>query len=202
MGMGGAGCIMSVPLLQVPEAHYQDCLDESRAGAGDMRVYECARWQGDTRLTHINGMFQIDLHGDRSGLFESGRQIISFHHWKEGWWDGHNLGNVRLGRETWFPLDAMHLVADVCDTCFLQRWQFGNETMLSNGYTISLYPTGALDKFEKHRGLEKVELTWQNLGKVDGSMNSGWDHYLGPVREPLELEKDKIQYRFFGCLCG
>lgn len=196
MGFGGAGVLLSLPLLELVDRHYQDCIDESGAGAGDMRVYECIRWYSDTGLQHINGMFQIDLHGDRSGLFESGRKILSLHHWKEGWWDEGQLGTPRPGRATWFPMDTMNLVADVCAECFLQRWQFGDDLLVSNGYTIATYPNGALSKFDTHRGLEKVEETWIKPGVIQGANNPGWDHYLGVVRPPLELEHDKIQYRF------
>ena len=202
MGLGGAGLFLSVPLLQVLEAHYQNCLDESLASAGDLRLFECAQGFGDTRLTHISGLHQIDLHGDRSGLFESGRKLLSLHHWKEGWWDEGNLGNDRGTRWTWFPMDAMHLVADICDTCFLQRWQSSDDMVLSNGYSISTYPTGALNRFEKYHGFEKVERTWLVTGHVEGSINPGFDHYIGLVRPPLKLEEEKIQYRFLDAVAA
>ena len=196
MAFGGAGVLLSVPLLELVDRHYQDCIDESHANAGDMRIYECIRWYSDTGLQHVNGLFQIDLHGDRSGLFESGRKILSLHHWKEGWWDEGQLGTLRPGHANWFPMDTMNLVADVCAECFLQRWQFGDDLVVSNGYTIATYPTGALTKFEKHRGLEKVEETWLKPGIIQGANNPGWDHYLGVMRPPLQLEYEKIQYRF------
>ena len=196
MGLGGAGVFLSMPLLEILEKHHKDCLEETRSNAGDLRIYECIKWYGDTRLTHVSGLHQIDLHGDRSGLFESGRNLLSLHHWKEGWWDEGNLGNFRPGRGSWFPMDAMHLVADICAGCFLQRWQFGNDTVLSNGYSIAEYPTGALNKFPRFHGLEKVEQTWLAPGLVDGSLNSGFDHYLGVTRPMLKLEEDKLQYRF------
>ena len=200
MGLGGAGLFLSIPLLEVMEAHYQDCLDESLSAAGDLRLFECAQGFGGTRLTHVNGLHQIDLHGDRSGLFESGRSLLSLHHWKEGWWDEANLGNDRGDRWSWFPMDAMHLIADICDTCFLQRWQSSDDMILSNGYSISSYPTGALNDFEKYHGLEKVERTWLVSGLVEESLNPGYDHYLGLVRPPLKLEEDKIQYRFLDAI--
>ncbi|KAL9126768.1 MAG: hypothetical protein Q9217_004237 [Psora testacea] len=196
MAFGGAGIFLSLPLLELLDAHYKDCIKESLAATGDLRVLECVNWYTDARLTHINGLFQIDLHGDRSGLFESGRKILSLHHWKGGWWDEGNLGNIRIGHETWFPMDVMHLVADICDTCFLQRWQFENDVVLANGYSISSYPRNALMNFKKHQGLEKVELTWLTPAHIKGSRNKGFDHYIGPTRPPLKLEEDKLQYRF------
>ena len=196
MGLGGAGVFLSISLLEVSEKHCEECLAESLSGAGDIRIYECVRWYSDDRLTHVGGLHQIDMHGDGSGLFESGRNILSLHHWKGGWWDEGNLGIFRLGRETWFPMDAMHLVADVCGGYFLQRWQFGSDTILSNGYSIAEYPTGALSKFRKRRGLEKVEKTWIQSEPINDSFNPGYDHYLGVTRPAFKLEEDKIQYRF------
>ena len=189
MAFGGAGVFLSLPLAAVLDAHYDECRKRSRAGAGDMRIRECIVWHTDTKLTHVPGLHQIDLHGDRSGLFESGRLPLSLHHWKEGWWDEKGYGS-------WFPMAAMHLVADVCGDCFLQRWQFQGDMVLSNGYSIAEYPTGAWGDVEKAGHLERPEYTWLPGGVVDGSNNAGWDHYLGPLRPMMELEKEKIQYRF------
>lgn len=196
MGMGGAGVFLSVPLAGVLHENYQSCRDRSGAGAGDIRIFECIEWHTDVKLTHITGLHQIDLHGDRSGLFESGRQLLTVHHWKEGWWDEDGMRLVDSRPMNWFPMASMHLVASVCYTCFLQRWQFGNDMVLSNGYSIATYPTGELGKFPKDMGLQKVEHTWLTPAVIEGSHNEGFDHYLGPLRPGLELERDKIQYRY------
>ena len=189
MAFGGAGVFLSIPLAAVIDANYQDCKDRSGASAGDMRIRECIIWHSDTKLTHLEGLHQIDMHGDVSGVYESGRLPLSLHHWKQGWWDLQGYG-------TWFPLHKMHFVADVCGGCFLQRWWFDGDVVLANGYSISMYPTGALDGLEKSGQLGRVEDTWEDAGVVEGSNNKGWDHYLGPLRPPLELEREKIQYRF------
>ena len=189
MGFGGAGVFLSIPLAAVINEHYNDCRERSRAGAGDMRILECIKWNTDTKLTHIPGLHQIDLHGDRSGLFESGRMLLSLHHWKEGWWDEDGVG-------TWFPMSAMHLVADVCGECFLQRWQFGTDMIFSNGYSIATYPKGHLSRSKNSTDFAKVENTWVRAGLIEGSFNKGYDHYLGPLRPKLELEEEKLQYRF------
>lgn len=189
MGFGGAGIFLSIPMAAVLDKCYEACKRRSGAGAGDLRIVECINWHSRTKLTHINGLHQIDMHGDRSGLLESGRLLLSFHHWKGGWWDEGGYG-------TWFPLHAMHYVADVCGDCFLQRWQFGDDMILSNGYTIATYPTGAQKKVD----LDMAEGTWMDAGLVDDSNNGGWDHYVGPLRPMLELEKEKIQYRFLDAM--
>ena len=197
IGMGGAGIFLSVPLAEILSANHDECKKNSRMGFGDHKIYECIDRHTKTPLTALPGLHQIDIHGDRSGVFESGRQILTLHHWKEGYWDekGQGPDGIRHGR--WFPMDQMSLVADVCDTCFLQRWQFGQDTILSNGYSISLYPKGALSPTKKHpMRLDKVEYTWVMPVNVEGSLNKGWDHYLGPLRPPLKLEEEKIPYRF------
>ena len=197
IGMGGAGIFLSVPLAEIVNANHDECKKNSRMGFGDHKIYECIERHAKIPLTSLPGLHQIDIHGDRSGVFESGRQILTLHHWKEGYWDerGEGPDGIRHGR--WFPMDQMSLVTDVCDTCFLQRWQFGHDILLSNGYSISLYPKGALSPTKKKPlRLDKLEYTWVTPVKVEGSFNDGWDHYLGPLRPPLKLEEEKIPYRF------
>ena len=149
---------------------------------------ECVYRYTQTKLTHIPELHQFDLGGDVSGIYESGRLPLSLHHWKRGWWD------ERDGPA--FPVVAMHLISDICGDCFLQRWQFKGDMILSNGYSIATYPRGALHKFKDGMDLSKVENTWAPIRTVENSVNRGTDHDVGPDRPMLELEKDKIQYRF------
>ena len=149
---------------------------------------ECIYRHTRTKLTHVSELHQFDLGGDVSGIYESGRQPLSLHHWKRGWW------NERDGPA--FPIVAMHVISDICSECFLQRWQFKGDMILSNGYSIATYPTGALHKFKDGMDLSKVENTWVPVRTVEKSVNRGTDHDVGPDRPMLELEKDKIQYRF------
>ena len=197
IGMGGAGIFLSVPLAAIVDAKHDECKHNSRMTFGDHKIYECIERHTRTPLTVLPGLHQIDIHGDRSGVFESGRQLLTLHHWKEGYWDekGEGPDGIRHGR--WFPMDQMSLVTDICDTCYLQRWQFGEDTILSNGYSISTYPKGALSpKKKKPLRLDKMEYTWVTPIKVEESRNKGWDHYLGPLRPSLKLEEEKIPYRF------
>lgn len=197
IGMGGAGIFLSVPLAEIVDANHDECKKNSRMTFGDHKIYECIERYTKTPLTSLPGLYQIDIHGDRSGLFESGRQILTLHHWKEGYWDENGEGPDGIRHQRWFPMDHMSLVTDVCDRCYLQRWQFGADTILSNGYSISLYPKGALStKKNKQLRLDKMEYTWVTPMKVEDSFNEGWDHYLGPLRPPLKLEEEKIPYRF------
>ena len=149
---------------------------------------ECVYKYSRAKLTQIPELHQFDLGGDVSGMYESGRLPLSLHHWKRGWWD------ERDGPA--FPIVEMHLISDICGDCFLQRWQFKGDMILSNGYSIATYPTGSLNRFETGMDLSKVENTWVPLRTVDKSVNRGTDHDVGPDRPKLKLEKDKIQYRF------
>ena len=197
IGMGGAGIFLSVPLAAIIDANHDECKTNSRMGFGDHKIYECIQRYTKTPLTSLPGLHQIDIHGDRSGVFESGRQLLTLHHWKEGYWDEKGEGPDGIRHSRWFPMDQMSLVTDVCDTCYLQRWQFGPNTILSNGYSISTYPKGALNPAKKKPlNLDKVEYTWVTPVKVEGSYNKGWDHYLGPLRPKLKLEEEKVPYRF------
>lgn len=197
IGMGGAGIFITVPLAEIVDANYDECKRNSRMGFGDHKIYECIERYTKTPLTPLPGLHQIDIHGDRSGVFESGRQLLTLHHWKEGYWDENGEGPDGIRHSRWFPMDQMSLVTDVCDRCYLQRWQFGQDTILSNGYSISVYPKGALKSTKKKPlRLDKVEYTWVTPINVEDSLNKGWDHYLGPLRPPLKLEEEKIPYRF------
>ena len=181
MGFGGAGVFLSIALAEIVNSKYDECQERSHTSAGDIRLRECISWYTRTKLTNILDLHQIDIHNDLSGIYESGRRTLSLHHWKAGGPDGNG-----------YPLHTMHLVADICGDCFLQRWQFGKDMILTNGFSIATYPGAGIKALD----LEKMEETWDHPSKVDGSVNeNGVDHSLGPVRPKLELGKDKIQYR-------
>ena len=203
VGMGGAGIFLSLPLAEVIVDNFDDCKAHTTKIFGDHIIYECIYIHTDVSLTHTEGLFQLDLHGDRSGVFESGRRIISLHHWKEGYWSEDGSGLDAIRHQRWFPMDGMGLVKDVCgEDCFLQRWQFGNDAILTNGYSIASYPTDALN--ESTMRLDQMERTWVTPVKfpddvnqhVAGSGNDGYDHYLCPCRPALKLEEEKIHWRF------
>lgn len=196
IGMGGGGIFLSMPLAEIIDANHQDCKKNSYKTFGDHKIYECIARHTDTRLTVLPGLYQIDIHGDRSGIFESGRQILTLHHWKEGYWDEHGEGPDGIRHPRWFPMNEMSLVTDVCDRCYLQRWQFGTDTMLTNGYSISMYPKGELLKPHNESRFDQTEHTWVDPMTVENSTNKGWDHYVGPLRPALKLEDEKIPYRF------
>ena len=180
MAFGGAGVFISVPLAKNIADNYDFCKGASGAPAGDIRIMECINELTDTKLANEHNLHQVDLYGDLSGIFESGRMPLSLHHWKPG-----------AATVDGYDLPKMHQVADVCQVCFLQRWQFDNDMILSNGFSIARYPTGSL----RGAKIDRVESTWAAAKSVEGSNNHGVDHSLGPTRPQLGLDDEKIQYR-------
>jgi hypothetical protein len=169
MGFGGASIILSVPMAKILDDNVGECKGHPRTTAGDVTIMDCVYRFSTTKLTHINALHQFDIYGDQSGFYESGREILSLHHWK---------GPQKL------EMEKMHLVADICDNCFLQRWQFPNDLLLSNGYSITHYPLGNLTA--KEIDLEKMEDTWNDDLNVV--------HSLGPTRPKLP-EGVKISFK-------
>jgi len=180
MGFGGAGIFLSIVLAEVMVSNYDLCKDTSYANAGDIRVLECIYITTETKLTNERDLHQIDVHGDLSGIYESGRMPLSLHHWKAGGVD-----------DKGYNLPSMSLVADVCGDCFLQRWQLGQDMVLTNGFSVSIYPKGDL----KRAHMDEMEETWAQPSIVEGSNNRGVDHSLAPIRRKLILDEEKIQYR-------
>ncbi|KAH8591616.1 hypothetical protein B0O99DRAFT_631864 [Bisporella sp. PMI_857] len=187
MGFGGAGIILSLPMAEIIDNHTQECKEHLRTTAGDISVMDCIYQFSTTKLTHIPSLHQVDMHGDLSGFYESGREMLSLHHWKEGSTTGYKL-----------EMEKMHLVADVCDSCFLQRWQFPNELLLSNGFSITSYPEGSLSGNKP--GVVGA-VTGMKVDKIDlMQMEKTWGdeinvlHSLAPVRDKLPDGK-KISYK-------
>lgn len=188
MGFGGAGVMLSLPLAKTIDNHTEEYKEHLRTSAGDISIMECIYQYSSTKLTHISGLHQVDIHGDLSGFYESGREMLSLHHWKEGSAAGYKL-----------EMEKMHLVADICDSCFLQRWQFPGEILLSNGFSITSYPKGHLTG-QKPGGilgigageaaekidLEQMEHTWGDDINVM--------HSLAPLREKM-TEETKVGYK-------
>ncbi|KAF7884560.1 uncharacterized protein EAF02_004896 [Botrytis sinoallii] len=120
---------------------------------------------GDTLLDFP----QIDFMGDHSGFYENGRKVLSLHHWK-------------AGSATKYPyeMDKMHLVSD--------RWQFDNDIVLTNGFSIAKYPKGVVGARGKDVDLRRTEVTWDDK-------NLDVEHSLSPTRPELN-EAQKISWKF------
>ncbi|KAL6872729.1 family 31 glycosyltransferase [Trichoderma novae-zelandiae] len=166
MAYGGAGVFMSMPLVQQLDSHVEDCLAESITREGDGLLHNCIHNYSQTEFIAIPGLHQLDMRGDLSGFYESGTFPLSLHHWKS-WHEA--------------PVDKMAKIADFCGECFLQRWKFDGESILANGYSISLYQDGIAQS-----ELDLMEATWEEA--------MGYEATMGKMREKVD-EKKKKSYR-------
>lgn len=192
MSFGGGGTFLSVPTAAQINANYDTCMGRSTSNQGDIRVFECITAHTTTKFHPIAGLHQTDLGGDLSGFYESGRLPLSLHHWKTGW---HFEQKPEQRALNTYPMAKMHLVSDVCGDCFLQRWQFGSDTILSNGFSISTYPNEKgknLAQLVKNKDMEKMEDTFLPTRLVNSFMR-GYEHSIGPLRPRVE---GKVQYKF------
>ncbi|KAL9134994.1 MAG: hypothetical protein Q9175_003827 [Cornicularia normoerica] len=190
MSFGGGGTFLSIPLTAQINANYDTCIKETTANQGDIRVFECITRHTTTKLQPVTGLHQTDLGGDLSGFYESGRLPLSLHHWKTGWHFEQKPEHRALNT---YPMAKMHLVSDVCGDCFLQRWQFGSNMIVSNGFSISTYPNqNVLAELVKNKDMDKIEDTFMPTREVDSFMQ-GYEHSIGPLRPRVE---GKIQYKF------
>ncbi|KAL2256257.1 hypothetical protein VTK26DRAFT_1926 [Humicola hyalothermophila] len=174
MAFGGAGVFLSVPLARELDPHLESCVRETTVPSGDGMLRDCVYAHTTTKLTLLEGLYQHDIRGDPSGLFESGRHpLLSMHHWK-----------------SWYraPVAAMAGVVRVCGDCFLQRWRFAGDTLLANGYSVTVYRDG-LDGVD----LGRVEATFRE-SEEHGGAGGRFGFVYGPFRERLG-EKRKKSYR-------
>ncbi|KAL7788595.1 glycosyltransferase family 31 protein [Trichoderma ceciliae] len=163
MAYGGAGIFMSMSLVQQLDSHVEDCLTESLTREGDGLLNNCIHNYTRAELTAIPGLHQLDMRGDLGGFYESGTFPLSLHHWKS-WHQA--------------PVDKMAKVANFCGECFLQRWNFDGDTILANGYSISVYEDGI-----SQADLDLMEGTWEAA--------MGYESVMGKMRDKVEDGKKK-----------
>ncbi|KAI1868540.1 uncharacterized protein JN550_006456 [Neoarthrinium moseri] len=173
MAYGGAGAYLSAALAKKLGTVDQavQCLQESPPNLGDIIIRDCVYHHSRARMTVLPGFYQHDLLGDLRGFFESGVDPLNLHHWKS-WYHA--------------PVVEMATATKFCGNCFLQRWRFGNDTILSNGYSVSVYSEG-LDTID----LSKMEHTW---GKLYGDQDPRYDYILGSLRDMVSEDRRKTYY--------
>ncbi|KAK2745521.1 hypothetical protein FQN57_003646 [Myotisia sp. PD_48] len=165
---GGAGVIISKPLLEVLHGSYQECQD-FKDHHGDQKLAHCVSTFGETNLTNWDTLYQIDMTGDMDGIFESGRRFDSLHHWR-----------------SWYHTDVVKMSAVAAAAgrgSVLRRWRFDEKVteknkrvfwVLTNGYSIVRYTLRANLPAEAV-GFEYVEKTFRD----DAEM---FEDRLGPFR--------------------
>ncbi|KAL4930735.1 glycosyltransferase family 31 protein [Aspergillus undulatus] len=169
MAYGGAGIFLSLPLLSDLQYVFETC--HSLKDKGDRMLASCIYAHSTAKFTWERGLYQLDIHGDASGFFESGRSLpLSVHHWK-----------------SWFHADMVALgkVASICgDECLLRRFYLSKskDWFLVNGYSVIQDAT----IWNEPRPMEQ---TWE------GSKYKGSDPFaysLGPLRR---RDPDKVSLR-------
>jgi hypothetical protein len=163
---GGGGIFMSLPLAEILASSevYDKCMD-SPQNHGDQLFNDCLNQYTDVKPFFDHGLNQMDITGSPDGYFESGRRMLTVHHWK-----------------SWFHVNVpmASKVSEVCgEEGVFMRWGFQDDVVLSNGFSIVEYGDGIAEV-----ELEKVEKTW--IGKEDRFL-----HHIGPMRGALEGEKKR-----------
>lgn len=159
MAFGGGGVFVSKPLLDILMQNYDECQSWGEQ-PGDQKLGQCIERFSNTPLTLWPSLHQMDLTGAPDGIFESGLQIDSLHHWA-----------------TWYTKDVvkMSAVSAVAGKrSILRRWVFDQQEfidpstgesyrtfwVLTNGYSIVRYtlmpgtPNDAIN-------FDHTELTWE-----------------------------------------
>ncbi|KAF2215898.1 glycosyltransferase family 31 protein [Cercospora zeae-maydis SCOH1-5] len=169
MAYGGGGIFFSGPLLDVLHENYDACIKNGYGGDELYKYCIYTHTSPPVQLTLLPGLHQLDFHMDASGWYEAiQRPLLSLHHYN-----------------TWhlYPVEYGHLVADVCGAdCFLQRYQFSDDVVLTNGYSVVKYPAGT-DHLD--------------LARVEGTFNHDEDQFLfslGALRPKLSAA-EKISWR-------
>ncbi|KAH7021556.1 uncharacterized protein B0I36DRAFT_297300 [Microdochium trichocladiopsis] len=173
MAYGGAGVYLSAHLARKIGNLDQllQCIEESPPQLGDIIIRDCVYRHSRARLTVLPNLYQHDLLGDLRGFFESGVEPLNLHHWK-----------------SWYsePVVSMAQATNFCGNCFLQRFIFGNDTVLSNGYSITVYRKG-VDSLD----LNKIERTW---GNVYAGEDPKYEYSMGPLRDRVPDSDHKTYY--------
>ncbi|UZJ56320.1 hypothetical protein CBS101457_005640 [Exobasidium rhododendri] len=177
---GGAGVTVSRALLNRLHQEYYGCLSE-QAGwePGDVRLKRCIYQHTETKLTMIEGLHQVDLEGESSGIMEGPRPPINWHHYRS--WSFQNVNLISLAGK-------------ICGSaCLFQRWKFPVPTDFGYvymtfhfGVSIIGYPVGI------RPDLSRTEITWKELP------GSNFDHSLAPLRMKLQEGRDRFTYRLLG----
>ncbi|SPQ24893.1 3530bca0-13ef-4f71-a779-f6466cdba68a [Thermothielavioides terrestris] len=163
MSYGGAGVFLSMPLARQLAPHLDSCIRKTTIISGDGMLRDCIYLNTPTKLTVVPELYQHDMRGDPAGFYESGRRVLSVHHWKS-WYNA--------------PVDKMAAVVRVCGDCFLQRFRLGDDTLLANGYSVSVYRAGLLPTLD----LGRIEGTWGGWGGSDFDFKSY--RLVGVAEEP------------------
>ncbi|CZS99309.1 uncharacterized protein RCO7_00577 [Rhynchosporium graminicola] len=180
LAAGGGGIFISVPLARqlLQQPTWSKCMAFSN-NEGDELLDKCLNTFTQVRPVFDQALHQMDIYNGEgsspeAGYLESGRKLLSIHHWKT-WYDF----NVAQG--------AAVAVATGHEGIF-QRWLFDGDTVLSNGYSVVEYPRAGSYGGITEKELEGVEYTWN-----EGDPEELWRyvHMMGPLRPRKTSEKKR-----------
>ncbi|GAA6010047.1 hypothetical protein JCM10207_007535 [Rhodosporidiobolus poonsookiae] len=160
MAFGGAGILVSNPLLAAMQDRWDECHAQFKdVFGGDDMVTQCAALttgRGREEVTtQEEGLHQFDIMGDTSGVFQSGIPLLTLHHFMGGGW-------VRLFAYG-SPHSDMAQIERIGDAAaflggdnMFRRYVFGRgRWVMVNGYSITLY-----EKPLSREDLGVIEHTW------------------------------------------
>jgi hypothetical protein len=167
MAFGGAGMLVSDPLISRMEELWDECFDRFRwLFGGDEMVTRCAALaKGATKqtvTTEEKGLHQFDIPGDTTGIFQSGMPFINLHHYLGGSWV--HLFGYGSYRDDFSQILLIQRVVEFLggDNVF-KRYMFGDGKWLyTSGYSITLFeePLKEEDmKFAEHTWYEGYRLS-------------------------------------------
>ncbi|KAK0710500.1 glycosyltransferase family 31 protein [Apiosordaria backusii] len=178
---GGAGVFLSVPMAGLVTEKYESCktdqkIKESNSGwgpQGDILLRKCIYENSNYKLTLLNELWQLDLHGDPSGFYESGIKPLSLHHYRGGGWHVAHPWHYTK-------------VSNVCgEDCMMQRFRTEDDFVISNGFSVAYYSHGI--DFD----VNQFEATFHAAPQ-----NHGWnlDFVMGPQRPSLHKTGRKLSW--------
>ncbi|KAL2060545.1 hypothetical protein VTL71DRAFT_9186 [Oculimacula yallundae] len=182
---GGGGIFISIPLAEqvLQEPTWSKCLVLAH-DEGDELLNDCLNRFTSVRPVFDRALHQMDIYNGEgsspeAGYLESGRELLSIHHWK-----------------TWFEFYVAQGAAVALATGsegIFQRWLFDGDTVLSNGYSIVEYPRAGDYGGITEKELAEVEYTWN-----EGDPEELWRyvHMMGPLR-PRKTSERKRSARLF-----
>ncbi|GAA5926610.1 uncharacterized protein JCM15063_000323 [Sporobolomyces koalae] len=160
MAFGGAGIIVSAPLLTNMAGHWPECYERFKEEfGGDGMLTRCAALaagvERDEVVTREAGLHQYDIPGDSTGILQSGWPVLSLHHYLGGGWV--HLFGYGSNHTDFEQIGIIQQVAAFLggDNMFTRHVFGDGKWLLVNGYSITYF-----EEPLKPEDLTLLEHTW------------------------------------------